>query len=200
MSGLSETDIRAHLGAPDPEVARLNKPALTAQMQAFLARSPLIWLATVDEDGFPTVTPRGDAPGVLEVVDDRTLLLPERHGNANASALRAIARDGRIGLSAIVPRSPEVLRLRGRAEVSADPALCARLARREGPALLVIRISLDRAWFHCGKALSRSRLWRPEGWPDRFKVSLGQELAAGDEVTAAVDAHLDRRYRQVGGE
>lgn len=199
MSGaLSEEDIRARLGAPNAGALNLRKPALSPQMKAFIGRAPVLFLGTQDEDGFPLVTPRGDAPGFVRVVDDTTLLLPERKGNAIAGALRSIARDGKVGVTFLVPGSLEVLRLTGTAEVLDDPALCAELAAREGEALLVIRVTVRTAWFHCGKAMLRSRLWRPDEWPEPVKVSLGAELQAylaeAGIGAADVDAHMANSY------
>lgn len=167
------------------------------ETRAFIAASPFVLLGTVGRDG-PHVTPRGDAPGFVEVADERTLILPDRRGNNRLDALRDILEDPRVALLFLVPGVGETLRVHGRARITTDPVLRARHAAggKEPASLLVIGV--ESLFMQCGKAVIRSGLWagrrREEGVP-----TLGRLIA---EHTAqrhggdALDARMPEVYRQ----
>lgn len=169
--------LRELIGTPNDIVHLKIHPELNETARAFIARSPMLFLATRDKDGMPTVSPKGDAPGLVHVDDSRTLVIPERKGNKLAFSLENILGNSRVGLIFLVPGTCETLRVQGRAELDDDPALCARLSARGTPALLVTRIHVEAAYFHCAKALIRSDIWQPETWPDKINVSFGKEIA-----------------------
>ena len=91
------------------------------------------------------------------------------------------------------------MRVNGRAELTTDPAVCQRLAARGQPALLAIRVGVEECFFHCGKALLRAALWKPETWPADLRVSFGKMLAprfGGDDAMAQqIDAVIADDYR-----
>ncbi len=145
------------------------------------------------------VSPKGDAPGFVAVDDERTLLIPDRKGNKLVFGLQNILETGRAGLIFLVPGTTETLRVNGRAEITADPAVCARLSARGQSALLAIRVTVEECFFHCGKALLRSSLWKPETWPTDVRVSFGTMLAeklGGDAgVARQIDAAIEDDYQ-----
>jgi PPOX class probable FMN-dependent enzyme len=154
---------------------------LTDPYRAFIAASPFLILATQGPGGID-VTPRGDPAGFVTVEDARTLLLPDRRGNNRLDSMRNILADPRVGLLFLIPGIGETLRVAGRAEILADPALCARFAVQGKPPATVLRIAVDRVYYHCQKSIARSGLWNPEARLPRGAVpSVGTMLAAAAE-------------------
>ena len=130
-------------------------------MRAFIARSPFLCLGTSSAAG-ADVTPRGDAPGFVQVLDEHTLLLPDWPGNNRLDTLGNVLENPAVALLFFVPGMQETLRVNGRAEVSIDPALIARWDVGGRHPRSVLKVTVDEAFMHCGKALIRSRLWAPD--------------------------------------
>lgn len=144
---------------------------------AFIAASPFVALATCGQEGLDC-SPRGDLPGFVRIVDDRTLMLPDRRGNNRIDSLRNIIEDGRVGLLFLVPGSGTTLRVNGTAQISIDPDLCASFAVDGKAPRSVIVISVAQVYFQCARAIHRSRLWDPESRVDPASLpSPGQILA-----------------------
>jgi PPOX class probable FMN-dependent enzyme len=165
----------------------------------FVARAPLLLLATADAEGQLDVSPKGDAPGFVQVADPHTLLVPDRPGNRLAYGFRNLLERPQVGLIFVVPGVTETLRVNGEAEVTRAPELLARLAARGKPALLVTRVRVRECFFHCGKAFLRSELWKPETWPKGVKANIGRQIAnktkGGDALAEAIEQGLERDYR-----
>ena len=159
-----------------PRGAAKIRDHICEQGRAFIARSPFLILGTVAPEGIEC-SPKGDHPGFVEQVDDRTLLIPERTGNHLCIGLQNILRDPRIGLMMMRPATDEVLRISGRATLHDDAELCGRLSAGGKPAVLVIRIAVDRAAFHCVRSARRARLWEPVSWDAPTRVSFGRIYA-----------------------
>jgi hypothetical protein len=191
--------VRAIIGPEVPAVRVKIFPALEETASRFIRHSPLLLLSTVDREGHPDVSPKGDGPGFVAIEDERTLLIPERKGNKLILGLQNILATGRVALVFLVPGTEETLRVHGRAELTGDPAVLARLAERGQPALLAIRVRVERVFFHCAKAFKRSKLWQPESWPPNLRVSFGKLLAkkvgGGDEAAQQIDAAIEEDYR-----
>lgn len=191
--------LRELIGEPNAQVPLKLHARLNDRARAFIARSPLFLLATTDASGQPTVSPRGDRPGFVQVQDDLTLLVPERKGNKLAFSLHNLLANPRAGLIFLVPATDETLRVHGTAELLDDEALCARFTEPGRPALLVMRLRVSGCYFHCAKALLRSRLWDAAAWPEKIEVSFGAEIAANGGLAAseteAFDAAVQGRYR-----
>jgi hypothetical protein len=191
--------VREIIGPENPAIRTKLFPALEETARRFIEHSPLLLLATADAQGRPDVSPKGDGPGFVAVEDEHTLLIPERKGNKLILGLQNVLATGRVALLFLVPGTEETLRVHGRAELTADPAVLARLAARGQPALLAIRVHVEQVFFHCAKAFRRSQLWQPEGWPESLRVSFGKLLAkklgAGDDVAAQIDAAVEEDYR-----
>jgi PPOX class probable FMN-dependent enzyme len=187
--------LTALIGHPRPAVERKFHDRLTPQAVEFLGRSPLAFLATVDEAGQPMVSPKGDQPGFIRPDGDRIVLLPERSGNRLVFTLRNIVANGRLAIIALAPGTGETLRLEGEAELDDAPLLCAGFRARDRDALLVIRLRLQRCYFHCAKSLLRSSAWPMAA---AAGVSFGQEIAANGGLTPGeiegFDAAVRERY------
>lgn len=150
---------------------------LCDQAVAFIQRCPFLALSTVGAWGLE-VSSKGDQPGFVEIVDRKTLLIPERKGNQFALGLGNILADPRVGLMMVRPATDEVLRVSGRATLLDDHEARERLSADGKPAVLVIRVEIDRAAFHCVRSAKRAGLWNPETWDAPTRISFGKIYAA----------------------
>lgn len=187
--------LAALYGAPSATARAKEGRAIGPETRAFLAASPFCLLATGGPQGLH-VTPRGDAPGFVDVADERTLVLPDRRGNNRIDALRDILHDPRVALLFLVPGASETLRVHGTARITTDPALRARhAADGKEPATLLV-IAVESLFMQCGKALIRSRLW--DGRPKAAVPTLGKLIAehtAGRSGGEELDARMPEVYR-----
>lgn len=155
--------LRAVIGAPNPGSLNKEMPTLDEPSRQFLSMSTVLFISSVGEDGKADVSPRGDVPGFIKIIDERTIAIPERPGNRRADTMSNILANpqGSVGLIFLVPGVEEVLRGSGRAHLSSDPTLLAAMAVNDKVPKLAIVITLDEVFFHCGKALRRAGLWDP---------------------------------------
>lgn len=189
---------------PDAPAMRKQRDTLDDHCRAFLAASPFVLLGTANADGRCDVSPRGDAPGFVLVVDERTLVIPERPGNRRLDSLQNILENPRVGLLALAPNVEETLRANGRAWLSEDPSLLARMAVGGKAPQLGIVVEVDEVFFHCARAFRRARLWQPESWITRDALpTLGQILhdqIRPDGMSAAdIDCSLAESNRRLYG-
>ena len=117
-------------------------------------------LATVGPGGLDC-SPRGDAPGFVHLLDDKTLLIPDRRGNNRIDSLRNLLADPRVALLFLIPGLAETLRVNGRCRINTDPELCAQFAVGSKVPKLVLVVSVEAVFFQCSRALVRSKLWDP---------------------------------------
>jgi PPOX class probable FMN-dependent enzyme len=192
--------VRAIVGEPHKVTPMKVMDALDEVSIDFIRHSPFLMLSTADADGQPDVSPKGDDPGFVKVVDSRHLLIPERKGNKLIFSLQNILANPRIGILFLVPGTEETLRVHGTAELTSDPEIVRELAARGQPALLAIRITVEKCFFHCAKAFKRSQLWKPESWPSRLRISFGKLLATklgGDDALAKqIDDLVEADYKE----
>lgn len=192
--------LREVVGEPNAVIQAKVMDSLDSFAIDFLEHCPFAVLSTSDEDGNIDASPKGDAPGFVLVEDDHTLVIPDRPGNKLAFGHLNIIRNPHVGLLFMIPGTAETLRVNGRAELTRDPELLERLAARNRPAVLAIRVRVDQCFFHCAKAFIRSNLWKPETWGERYRVSFGEIFAAktgADEATAqAYDEVVQTNYRE----
>jgi uncharacterized protein len=190
--------IRELIGEPTKASAANNRDRLDKYDRLFLSKSPFLCLGTAGADGEAEVSSRGDPPGFVRVLDDRTLFIPERPGNRRADTLGNLLRNPHIALMAFVPGMDETLRIRGRARILTDSELLAGSAVKGKIPKLGILIVVDRVTFHCGKAVKRSSLWGEEYKIERSEFpSLAQILYdqkwGGDIDT--IQQGIDESYR-----
>jgi len=162
--------------------------------RAMIEASPFMVLATAGPEGLDA-SPRGDPPGsFVQVLDDRTLLIPDRRGNNRVDSLRNIIRDPRVALLFLIPGVGETLRVNGRASISVAPDLLGRFPFRDTLPRSVIVVEAESVYFQCPKALVRSELWNPAKQIDRKALpSTGTILA--DITTGRVGGEAyDREY------
>jgi uncharacterized protein len=185
--------LRGLIPAPVPHASAKLRDRLCDQGIAFIRECPFLVLGTVGTWGLE-LSPKGDHPGFVEVVDDRTLLIPERKGNQLALSLGNLLADPRIGLMLLRPATDEVLRISGRATLIDDEDVCERLSARGQPAILALRVEIDRAAFHCVRSARRAGLWSPETWDAPTRISFGKIYAdalAKPEIRESFDARVE---------
>ncbi len=174
---LSASEVRDIVGDPVELVQLKVRPSLDKHCRAFIERSPFLSLGTVDASGQADVSPRGDPPGFVQVLDDHTLAIPERPGNKLADSLTNILDTGSVGLLFIIPGIEETLRVNGTASINADPELLESMAVKGKTPALAIVVDVQEAFIHCAKAFRRSALWKPESQVDRKELpSIGQVI------------------------
>lgn len=190
--------VRAHYGAPGALAANKTIRHIDRHAAAFIALSPFVIVASADAAGNCDATPRGDAPGFVHVLDPRTLVLPDRRGNNRVDTLLNVASNPKLGLLFLVPGFGETLRVNGRASISTEAGLLARLEAGGKVPSSAIVLSVDEVFFHCAKAMIRSDIWNPEKHRERASFpSLGQIVAdqVGGVDVAQADAGIAESYR-----
>lgn len=170
--------LRSALGHPHKLTQNKIYDHLFDEAVEFIAAAPLLFIATTSKSGETTVSPKGDAPGFVNVADQHTLRIPERPGNKLLMSFQNILETGEVGLIFVVPNTEETLRVHGRATLRNDSIACQALAARDKPALLVTEVSVRECFFHCAKAFKRSKTWQPDSWSDPRKITFGQQIAA----------------------
>jgi PPOX class probable FMN-dependent enzyme len=151
--------------------------AITPAYAMYIKASPFMALATVGPEGLDC-SPRGEAPSVVTIHDETTLMLPDRRGNNRVDSLRNIVRDPRVALLFLIPGSGTTMRVNGRAEISVEPELLASFAVDEQLPCSVIIIRVEKVYFQCARAIVRSHLWKPEKYPDIHALpTIGEMLA-----------------------
>ncbi|MCC6434111.1 MAG: pyridoxamine 5'-phosphate oxidase family protein [Acidimicrobiales bacterium] len=198
----SEAELDALYGEPVPAAVLKELPVISEDYRRFIDASPFVLLATVGPEGLDC-SPRGDPAGFARVLDERTLLIPDRRGNNRVDSLRNIVRDPRVALLFLIPGIGETLRVNGRAVLSREEALCRSFAvgeRNEKVPTCVIVVTVDAVYTQCPKALVRAKLWDPATQVDRSTLpSMGeilQRISAGAFDGAAYDAAYPERLRQ----
>ena len=159
--------MRQIMGTPSELVIRKQLDHMDTHARRFITRSPFMLVGTSGPEQMGDVSPRGDAPGFVLVLDDNTLAIPERPGNRRLDTLLNIMHTGGVGLLFMVPGVEETLRINGRARIVRDAALLERMSAQGKQPLLAIGVHVRECFFHCAKAFKRSRLWEPGSWPSR---------------------------------
>jgi uncharacterized protein len=200
MSTITDADaLRACYPAPAERSVRKTLPALDEHMRAFIALSPFLCLGTSGEGG-GDVTPRGDAPGWVHVLDDRTLLIPDWPGNNRLDSLSNVIENPNVALLLFVPGVSETLRVNGTAEISAAPELVSRWTVNARHPRSVLKVTVREAYLHCAKALLRSKLWEDDYKVERdalpsYAQMLKDQIPAMKESTAELDELIVRSYK-----
>jgi len=205
VTSLAELDAMvppAGEGAAGKTMRRIERYA-----QQYIGLSPFCCLATSDGKGGSDVTPRGDKPGFVRVIDERTLLIPERPGNNRMDSLRNIIQNPSLGLLFLIPGFEDTLRVNGRGRVTKDPGLLADSAVDGKLPKFGVLVAVDEAFFHCAKAFRRSRLWDPTAqlarntMPTLARIIMDQMAEAAKETppeqaeVAVWDEAIEEDYR-----
>jgi PPOX class probable FMN-dependent enzyme len=171
-------ELRELYGPPGERSVKKQLTRFDKHCRAFIARSPFLVMASSDPSGRCDASPKGDAPGFVQVLDDQTLLIPDRLGNNRVDTIGNLLERPGVGLIFFVPGLNETLRVNGRARVTTDPGLLESLSVNGKVPRSGILVAAEEVYFHCGKALIRSDLWNPEKQLSRSEFpSLGRILA-----------------------
>jgi hypothetical protein len=163
VTDFGASDLATLYPAPSPRVIAKARPEIDAHAKKFIGMSPFCVLATSGSDGSVDASPRGGNPGFVSVAGPNLLLMPDRSGNNRIDSFRNIVEgSGFVQLIFFVPGIDETLRVGGKGKLSADPDLLASMVEFGKPPRAVLHIDVKEAYFHCGKALMRSKLWSPD--------------------------------------
>jgi len=192
------TTLRACYPAPAERSVRKTLPALDVHMRAFIALSPFLCLGTSGATG-GDVTPRGDAPGWVHVLDDRRLLVPDWPGNNRLDSLSNVVENPRVALLLFVPGVSETLRINGTAEISTAPELLGRWMVNERHPRSVLKVNVTEAYLHCAKALLRSKLWEQDYKVDRdalpsYAQMLKDQVPSMKETAGELEQVIAKSY------
>ena len=169
--------LRALYAAPKERAVKKQLAALDVHCRRFIGLAPFVVVATAGATGATDASPRGGAPGFVQVLDEVTLLIPDAPGNNRLDSLENIVASGGIGLLFLVPGVDETLRVNGTAVLSQSPEDIARCTTERRAPVLVIRVTVQEVYLHCAKALMRSSLWSPEARIERSLLpTAGQML------------------------
>ena len=184
---MDETQLREVLGGePAPLIREKIADRLNPLTRQFVERSPFVVVASGRPDGGLDVSPRGDPAGFVRILDERTLLLPDRPGNKLADTLTNLLADDRIALLFLIPGVNDTFRVNGRARIVDDLELLAESEVEGKVPKLGILVEVEEAYTQCPKAFLRSELWNPERHIDRSELP-----SQGEILRAIADPELD---------
>lgn len=194
------SELRQLVGEPNEVVIKKQLSRLDAHCRSFIAASPFALLATSDGAGRCDVSPKGDTPGFVLVLDESHLAVPDRPGNRRIDGMRNIIENPHVGLIFLIPGREETLRVNGRAWIVRDADLLARMEVQGKRPQLAIGVEVEECFLHCAKAFKRSKLWQPGEWPDTSRVaSMAQMLLdhTGEpgQTVEGVQRRLEEGYR-----
>lgn len=187
-----EEELRSLLGYPNELVRSKAISHLDDHCRAFIAKSPFLLLATSDGSGHCDVSPRGDAPGFVQVLDEKHLFIPERPGNRRIDSMRNILSNPHVGLIFIIPGLEETLRVNGRACIVRDKELLTRSEVQGKVPLAGIGVIVEECYAHCAKAFKRSGLWNPQSWLPKESLPNVPAMIAAHVKLPGVDAEKVR--------
>lgn len=184
--------------------AKKSLPYIDPHVRGFIARSPFVCISTQNAEGRADVSPRGDPAGFVQVLDDRTLMIPDRPGNNRLDTLANITSNPAVGLLFLIPGYDETMRVNGTAQLTRDPALLAQMAVNDRTPTLAIVVTVEEVFIHCAKAFRRAKLWDPTARQDRsempslMKIILDQTSGAPEDpkVMAQMEEGLEESYRK----
>ena len=197
MSIATREDLRDCYPQPLERSLRKSLPALDVHMRQFISRSPFLCLGTSGSGG-ADVTPRGDSPGFVHVLDDRTLLIPDWPGNNRLDSLTNVVSNPDVGLLFFIPGVNETLRVNGIAEITTEPAMVERWTVNGKHPRSAMRVTVREAYLHCAKALMRSKLWEDDYRIERAELPTYAQMLKDQGVTAQtveeLQASIDESY------
>ena len=197
---LSEAELRDLLGEPAARSVTKERPRLHQRDREWLAASPFCLIATADAGGRCDVSPKGDPPGFTHIIDDRTIAIPDRPGNRRADGFRNVLANPYAGTIYLVPGRTETLRINGRARLLRDAPFFDEMIVKGNRPRLALVIDIETIFFHCAKALMRSRLWRPETWHPEVlppHATIVKEVQDTPETLAELERHYGPSYEDL---
>jgi PPOX class probable FMN-dependent enzyme len=196
----SESELRALIGHPKEVVVKGRLGALDGHCRAYIAKSPFVVVASTDREGGIDVSPKGDPPGFVQVLDDSTLAIPERPGNRRADTFSNLLQNPHVALIFLIPGKQETLRVGGTAMIVRDRWLRDQMAIAGKSPEFALVVAIQEVSIHCAKCVIRSKLWDTRHWPDLEGVpSLARAIvdqAKLDRTPEQVQAVIDNEVRE----
>lgn len=197
----TEEQIREKVGYPSLVVQKKSVHKLDKHCRSFIAKSPLLFISSSDGKGRCDVSPRGDAPGSVLILDDHHLVIPERPGNRRLDTLLNILENPHVGLIFLIPGLDETLRVNGKACIVEDEVIMEKMKSHGKSPLMGIGVKIEEAYIHCGKAFIRSGAWHNETYPQQSELPSIPAMIAAHANTVelteeAVEKGLKESYSQ----
>ncbi|MFJ9418126.1 MULTISPECIES: pyridoxamine 5'-phosphate oxidase family protein [unclassified Streptomyces] len=196
----SAAELRALVGEPSAHAAHKTRHRLHALDRQWLARSPFCLIATSDAQGRCDVSPKGDPAGFTHVLDDTTLVIPDRPGNRRVDGFQNILANPQVGLIYLLPGRGDTLRINGRARLLRDAPFFDELTVKGNRPRLALLVEVEELFYHCSKAFLRSDLWKPETWePDALpsRARMVKQLEATEIPLEELEQHYGPRYTEL---
>lgn len=191
----SVDELREIVGHPNAFVANKVHDHLSPVEQLWLSHSPLGFVATMDAEGRVDVSPKGDPPGFVHIIDERTIAIPERPGNKRVDGYLNVLERPRVGTLFCIPGRGDTLRVNGSARIMADADYFDAMVVQGKRPILALEIAVEEVFFHCAKAFLRSDAWKPDAWNPAAVPSVAQLVKMMDS-----DADLDELRRALDEE
>ncbi|MFN6544392.1 pyridoxamine 5'-phosphate oxidase family protein [Mycolicibacterium nivoides] len=187
----SADELRAIVGQPTAAVAQKVTDRLSEAQQIWLKQSPLGFVATTDAHGRVDVSPKGDPPGFVQIIDDTTIAIPERPGNRRVDGFLNVLQRPHVGTVFVIPGRGDTLRINGTARILSDADYFDAMAVDGKRPILGLEIAIEEVFFHCPKAFLRSETWKPESWNPTAVPSVAQMAKAfkPDQSQEELDAY-----------
>jgi PPOX class probable FMN-dependent enzyme len=190
----SPNELRDLMGEPMDLAARKSVSKLDKYSKEYISRSPFVCIGSADETGKADVSPRGDPPGFVQVLDDNTLFIPDRPGNRRVDTMSNIISNPNIALLFLIPGFDDTLRVNGRAEVIQDDGLNAKSEVKGRKPKVGIKMHVEQVFFHCSKAFRRAGLWDADKQQERAEMpSIGRMILeqTAESNSAISDAEIE---------
>ena len=196
----SVEELRAILGEPSEVVQRKTIHYIDEHCRDFISKSSFVVLSTSDDQGFCDASPRGDSPGFVKILNEKTIIIPERPGNKRVDSMRNIVANPNVGLLFFIPGLGETLRINGKAVLIQDEEILKEMAVKGKVPMIGIAVEADECYVHCAKAFMRSGLWQPDSWMDRDELPSAAKMIKAhaqlkDFTVEQLEERLAKGYR-----
>ena len=188
----SEDELRGNYGEPMDIALMKQLGKLDEHCKDFISRSPFLCIGTSAADGKADVSPRGDPPGFVQVLDDNTIFIPDRPGNNRLDTMSNIVANPDVGLLFLIPGFEDTLRVNGKATLVKDEKILERCAVNRKVPTMGIMVEINEAYLHCAKAVRRSKLWKAESQQDRKEMPTLAQMILEQVATPEKQPTLNR--------
>lgn len=172
----SEEELREIVGTPHEYVIKKSVSVLDEHCKRFVEMSPLFFLSTSNSEGDCDVSPKGDYPCGIQIINNKQLVIPDRPGNRRVDSIINILSNPHVGLLFLIPGLEEVLRINGRATIIKNTEILNNMSLNGKPPLLGIGVDIEECFIHCSRALKKSKVWNPDTWPNKADIPSGLEI------------------------
>jgi uncharacterized protein len=190
-------ELRALVGSPTEFAQRKVVNSLDKHIRHFIELSPFLVMSTSNKNGNCDVSPRGDAPGFVMVLNEKQLVIPERPGNKRVDSMINIIENPQVGLLFFIPGLGETLRVNGKACLIQDEGLLEKMAVNGKKPLVAIGVDVEECFIHCAKAFIRSGLWNSEGWAKKETLPRAAKILADHyQIEGTTESDVEKRLQE----